>query len=167
MINSLVIVLIFIVVFLLIIIVVLQNRIKSYNKQAKKGTRPQVRKPQPVVAKNKNPSKKGVNIVALDTLYLGAPNSNGLFHNVQSNYIATETIYKLLVYESNIGEFEFINETCNLRVALDFYDRYIEPACEAINAFDISANIVTVTKGLAEKRDNKWIVKQKARIRYE
>jgi hypothetical protein len=53
------------------------------------------------------------------------------------------------------------------KLILDYPNKYIKPVCEELNAFNQNANNIVITSGIAEKRNDKWIVTTKAKIKYE
>lgn len=81
----------------------------------------------------------------------------------------TRTLYKFLVHKSgNRAEFEFHSDDMGVRDAVNYPQRYITPVCEPQNSLNQnSKKIITVQKGTAENQGDKWIVTQKAKIRYE
>ena len=70
--------------------------------------------------------------------------------------------------EGTAATFKFWDNPDAVKYAIDKPHSHIEPACDSLNVHDSYATkITTVEVGRAELQDNKWIVKSKAKIRYE
>lgn len=103
--------------------------------------------------------------------YFSTPQPDGTFNdsNKSDLFIATSSMYKFTILSSNKAHFEFINDESTLRDALNYPDSYLLPVCRAENTRNIKATkITTIGKGgIAELNDGRWIVTEKAVIRYD
>ncbi|MEM4710660.1 MAG: AAA family ATPase [Candidatus Woesearchaeota archaeon] len=105
-----------------------------------------------------------------EIFYLSTPNSDGSFNNssASTKYKVGASIYRFTKISDNLAEFEIDQTESSIKLAIQYPDRNIDPACEAQNAYNPKAKtIVTISPGIAELVGDKWIVKEKAEILYE
>lgn len=104
-----------------------------------------------------------------EVFYMSGPADN-YFPTTARSPKNENTVYKFMVNATNTQEASFephtagasINEIVNRRYT------YIKPACLEENEPDREVkNIITLRRGQAILEGNKWIIKTKARIRYE
>jgi len=70
--------------------------------------------------------------------------------------------------DSETASFRLLASQETLRKILNTPETYIEPMCQAENAFNpMAKNITTKEDGVVKKRDGIWYLETKARIRYE
>lgn len=105
--------------------------------------------------------------------YMATPSADKEFHikSKSETFRPTQSLYKFFVDKSGEkGEFEFYSDERGLKESTNSPHIYIEPVCEAQNAHNPNAKrIITIAngRGKAEKQGDKWIVTQKAKIKYE
>ncbi|MGK7395283.1 MAG: hypothetical protein ACNS62_11970 [Candidatus Cyclobacteriaceae bacterium M3_2C_046] len=102
--------------------------------------------------------------------YMPTPNEDGSFNaNArQDQFIEGKSIYKFIKTSDTSAEFQIENKTSSVQLALQYSNVRIQPCCEPMNAFNLKAHaIITAEKGLVELEMDKWVLKRKARIRYE
>jgi len=105
-----------------------------------------------------------------EIFYLSTPNSDGSFNesSASPSYKEGASIYKFIRAGNNRAEFQIDEREPSVKLALQYPDKNIDPVCEAVNAFNLKAKrIATEVSGIVELSGMKWILKQKARIRYE
>jgi len=99
--------------------------------------------------------------------YLSNPIKEGIFDANSEHLImrAGESMYEAI--EIGINKFEFVICNSSINRALSNSVRYIKPVCEELNEQGNASRIITVTPGIIELQNDKWIVITKAKIRYE
>lgn len=107
-------------------------------------------------------------IEKVDFLYTSYP-KNGVFSSVSKEKTDNIGFYKFSIKdENNMVEFEFNSDGEYFSNAMYNPESFLNPACTALNQYNKDAKkIVTVKKGIAIKEGDKWVVQQKAEIRYE
>lgn len=105
------------------------------------------------------------------TLYFRSPISDGSFSNDhQSNTVEyANTMFKFeLEKNRNIAQFEFFGDKNVLDHAINFSELNIQKVCNYQNSKDdFKTQIITIEPGVAELQGDKWIVKQKAKIKFD
>ncbi|MEC5166247.1 hypothetical protein RCH18_001983 [Flavobacterium sp. PL11] len=98
--------------------------------------------------------------------YKHAPHESGYF-DTDDEVNLGDAVFKFTIYNnnSNLASFEIIKE--KKKLILDYPNKYIKPVCEELNAFNQNANNLVIHSGIAEKRNDKWVVTSKAKIKYE
>ncbi|WP_118195598.1 hypothetical protein [Albibacterium indicum] len=105
----------------------------------------------------------------LRDFYMSTPNKDGSFNSASysERFLPSVSIYHFIPLNESEAEFEFESDEQGTRDALNFSQSYIEPVCDEEN--DVtpdSKKVVTLRKGLAEKTNGSWIVRQKAVVMY-
>jgi hypothetical protein len=99
------------------------------------------------------------------------PDSNSCFHTKYfSEHITSDIFYKisLATNGSNMAEFELINQPNIVIAAIRYPEDMLFRACDNENDFKHDATkIITAKKGTASKHGDKWLIINKAKIRYE
>ena len=97
--------------------------------------------------------------------YKHAPHESGYF-DVDNNVNIGDAVFKFSVNKNNpnLASFEILKD--NKRLILDYPNKYIKPICDELNALNQNAVDIIVTPGQVEKRENKWVIKTKAKIKY-
>lgn len=111
-----------------------------------------------------NPPLENVNF------YMRVPSMDGFFNNSQKrDYpVHGNTLYKFEVIGQNSATFFLECDQIAMKDAIEAAYKYVDPVCESDNEiFSSSSKIKTIEPGLAELEGDKWIVKHKAKIRYE
>lgn len=104
--------------------------------------------------------------------YMATPNNDGFF-NISSQHNSPKqgaTFYRFHLdsKDKNTATFDFYSDEYGIRMCTSYPQTYLDPVCEPINAENPNAQkIITVELGKAEKKDEKWTVTKKAKIRYE
>lgn len=107
-----------------------------------------------------------------ETFFLSTPNSDGSFNDssVSINYKEGASIYRFTKVGNNRAMFQIDEREASVKLALTYPDKSIDPVCDAVNAFNPKAKLITTVEfGEAELLNDKWVVNksQKAKIRYE
>jgi hypothetical protein len=105
-----------------------------------------------------------------EIFYLSTPNADGSFNasSASISYREAATIYKFTKTSHSKANFQIEDKEASVRLALQYPDKNIDPACDAENAFNSKATkIKTVQLGEVELQGDKWVRNIKARIRYE
>ena len=108
--------------------------------------------------------------VKKEHFYLSTPNANGSFNDSSTSAIYKEgaSIYKFTKESFNRATFCIDEREASVKLALQYPDKNIAPACEALNAYNAKATrIKTREAGVAELKGDKWVVNTKAKISYE
>lgn len=105
----------------------------------------------------------------LPDFYMATPNKDGSFNSASysEQFLPSVSIYHFTPINDWEAEFAFESDEQGTRDALNFSKSYIEPVCDEEN--DVtpdSKKVVTLRKGLVEKNNGSWIVKQKAVVMY-
>jgi|GEM_PF-1476796 len=158
------------------LIIELSNRIKKLEVQAK------VENVQSGVVKTVTPVYQPEKSVEIDLsvpskpknidFFMSTPNEDGTFDVEQMSDVFRPTIslYKFSLASSSAtkASFEFNSDAIGIKDALTNPKRFIEPVCYEINdAFTGSKRITSQKPGIAEKRNDKWVVTTKSQIKYE
>ncbi len=103
--------------------------------------------------------------------YMPSPSPDGSFSvsNQNPGYRPGTSIYKFDVLADNPTQAEFIliDSPETLRRILNLIETYVEPVCTSINGYLPDAKrIFTTNPGRAERQNDRWVVKQKAEIKY-
>lgn len=105
-----------------------------------------------------------------ELFYMAAPNEDGSF-DVSGKTSKDSALYEFIVDPSNPSKakFTFAAKDSNvIRSIVDYSQSYINPVCEPQNALNQNAKqITTLQSGIAEKRNDRWVVIKKAQIKYE
>ena len=109
---------------------------------------------------------------APEEFFLSMPNSDGSFNNSgrKKEFNPTASMYHFTIVDKkkDIAEFRFMNHEVTLSDALNRPETYILPVCDNINALKPDAKkIITVEPGKAIFENEKWRLKDKAKIRFE
>ena len=104
--------------------------------------------------------------------FMPAPDNEGIFdeRKKSKHFLPAESVYKFITdpNESQTASFMIYEDANNMERAINYYSSILEKVCKADNAFNPHKKIVrTISPGIALLENNKWIVKQKAIVRYE
>ena len=101
-------------------------------------------------------------------VYAKTPISDKVFNASDVTENKDGKFYKFLIKDNNQAEFEFYNTENSAIRAVNAPDSFLYPACEETEPLNQNAKrIITNKPGIVIKRDDKWIVKEKAQITYE
>ncbi|MCP9769418.1 hypothetical protein EGI22_16060 [Lacihabitans sp. LS3-19] len=110
------------------------------------------------------------------TFYLSLPGIGAegktIFHDRrESKYDQLKMTYYQFSLEKNSSvqraRFKFASENPNsVSSAIQFYDKYIDPACEYTIMNPKSTYITTEREGIAYKKGDVWVVERKAKIKF-
>lgn len=123
---------------------------------------------QPVIHQNYTEAKPTES--RAESFFLSNPNSDGSFNesSASSSYKEGASIYRFTKLAQNRANFQIDEKSTSVKLALQYPDKNIDPACDALNAFNAKAQkIATVDPGEAELKNGKWVVIKKASIKYE
>jgi hypothetical protein len=102
--------------------------------------------------------------------YFKAPISDGSFSkNHQSDTIEfANTMFKFEIQkDEKRAKFEFCGDEKVIKHAINFSDLNIEKVCDYVNTKNnFRTQIINIEPGIVELDGNKWIVKQKAKIKF-
>ncbi len=103
------------------------------------------------------------------TIYLSIPSGELKFnHSYSKNFMEEGSSFYAFHLNGNEAAFEFIDHPSAFNYAIGDTIRYINPACEAVNApSQKTTKIVTVNRGKAILEDNFWHITQKAIVTYK
>lgn len=107
-----------------------------------------------------------------EVFYMATPNEDGSFEvsSRSDEFRATQSLYQFVINSNDTtkASFTFYSDEAGIRDAVNYPHTYIAPVCEPDNALNQNARqILTIQPGLAEKRNTRWIVTQKTKIRYQ
>lgn len=102
------------------------------------------------------------------TFYMTGPTNNYFPSSARSNY-RENTVYKFIMQPGgNEARFELHTTGASISEIIKVVESYIKPACDEENLPSSGTrNIVTRKQGIAILENEKWIIKDKAIIRYE
>lgn len=142
------------------------DKLESFNNFKKESTTNESNEVILNVSKSKEPE--------ITSFYMATPDKSGFFNlsSQHNSFKQGATYYKFYIDKSNNSkgkaEFEFFSDDYGIKASANYPQTYIEPACDPQNAQNPNAkSIVTIAKGKAEEQGDKWIVTQKAKIKYE
>lgn len=106
-----------------------------------------------------------------EEFYLSTPNKDGSFNDNGKSKVfkPTASLYHFTVMNrlKNTAEFEFVNDEGAVVRALNYPDTCLLPVCKEVNALNPNARgIQTVKKGVVQLMNDKWVLKEKAEIKY-
>jgi len=143
----------------------IQNRISELNDEISK-LQLEIRTPvviPPVAIKNNAPVKAP----PAETFYMSQPVDDYFPQRARSGS-KENTLYQFKVLGNNEATFEVINDGANISQAADYASSYFDPACNAENLPGSQVKrIITTKAGKARFDGEKWVITQKATIRYE
>jgi hypothetical protein len=104
--------------------------------------------------------------------FMPSPDNDGNFDNRRKSdhFIPSESIYQFIMNENSdkAAEFYIYQDPNNMERAINYYSSILEKVCKSENAFDpMGKSIVTLEPGIAVLTGNKWVVKEKALVKYE
>lgn len=106
-----------------------------------------------------------------EEFYLSTPNEDGSFNDQGKSKIfkPTASLYHFVVSEKNknLAAFAFVDDENAVLRALNYPETCLLPVCQELNAHNIDARAIkTEEPGLVELVNDKWMLKEKARIVY-
>lgn len=106
-----------------------------------------------------------------EEFYLSTPNEDGSFNDQgkSKTFKPTASLYHFVVSEKNknLAAFAFVDDENAVMRALNYPDTCLLPVCQELNAHNIDARAIkTEEPGLVELVNDKWMLKEKARIVY-
>jgi hypothetical protein len=104
--------------------------------------------------------------------YMPSPDNEGNFDNRKKSdsFIPSESIYEFILDGNSDGNafFSVYQDRNNMERAINYYSSILEKVCRGQNAFNPHGKTVkTIKPGHAVLNNNKWVVKEKALVRYE
>ena len=108
---------------------------------------------------------------AREIFYMATPDQNNFDLSSLSNvFKPTQSLYEFTVdnQDKSKASFIFYSDEIGIKDAVNYPHRYVESVCEPQNALNQNAKkINTIKPGIAVKRNDKWVVTTKAKIKYE
>lgn len=108
---------------------------------------------------------------AQEIFYMATPDQNNFdLSSLSNSFKPTQSLYEFTVdnQDKSKASFIFYSDEVGIKDAVNYPHRYLEPVCEPQNALNQNAkSITTIKPGIAEKRNNQWVVTTKAKIKYE
>jgi hypothetical protein len=106
------------------------------------------------------------------TFFMPSPDNDGNFDNRKKSdhFIPSVSVYKFVMNENSdiTAEFYIYQDPNNMERAINYYSSILKKVCKSETAFDpMGKSIVTLEPGIAVLTDNKWVVKEKALVKYE
>ena len=106
-----------------------------------------------------------------EVFYMATPDQNNFdISSLSNTFKPTQSLYEFKVdnYDKSKASFTFYSDEIGIRDAVNYPHTYLDPVCESQNALNQNAkSINTIKPGIAEKRNDKWVVTTKAKIKYE
>lgn len=106
-----------------------------------------------------------------EIFYMATPDQNNFdLSSLSNSFKPTQSLYEFTVdnQDKSKASFVFYSDEIGIKDAVNYPHRYLEPVCEPQNALNQNAkSIVTINPGIAVKRNDKWVVTTKAKIKYE
>jgi hypothetical protein len=103
--------------------------------------------------------------------FMPSPDNEGNFDNRKKSdhFIPSESIYKFVINEDpDQAKFYIFQDPNNMERAINYFSSILEKVCRSENAFNpLGKAIKTIEPGIAVLSNNKWVVKEKALIRYD
>jgi hypothetical protein len=104
--------------------------------------------------------------------YMPSPDNEGNFDNRKKSnfFIPSESIYEFILDENSDGNasFSIYQDRNNMERAINYYSSILDKVCRGQNAFNPHGKTIkTIKPGYAVLNNNKWVVKEKALVRYE
>ena len=103
----------------------------------------------------------------IPAFYLSIPSGDGFFSNDNRipSYRNGNTFYRFYLLSDTEAEFEFCSEATTF--AIDQPETHIFRACDQLNTRpDKAKGIATETRGTARLEGDKWVITEKAKIKY-
>ena len=100
-------------------------------------------------------------------MYMRIPTRDGLFNNARRSdtFKSGESVYKFVINAPNTADYGMVEDDETMLRAIQAYNIYIEPACEAINTPDVHATqIRNLQSGKAVKEGEVWRIIDKAHV---
>ncbi|MFV8379498.1 hypothetical protein [Flavobacterium sp. LB3R33] len=106
-----------------------------------------------------------------EVFYMATPDQNNFdISSLSNTFKPTQSLYEFKVdnNDKSKASFTFYSDEIGIRDAVNYPHTYLDPVCESQNALNQNAkSINTIKPGIAEKRNDKWVVTTKAKIKYE
>lgn len=106
-----------------------------------------------------------------EVFYMATPDQNNFdISSLSNTFKPTQSLYEFKVdnYDKSKASFTFYSDEIGIRDAVNYPHTYLDPVCESQNALNQNAkSINTIKPGIAVKRNDKWVVTTKAKIKYE
>ena len=100
-------------------------------------------------------------------MYMRIPTRDGLFNDARRSdtFKSGESVYKFVINAPNIADYGMVEDDETMLRAIQAYNIYIEPACEAINTPNVHATqIRNLQSGKAVKEGEVWRIIDKAHV---
>lgn len=100
-------------------------------------------------------------------MYMRIPTRDGLFNDARRSdtFKSGESVYKFVINAPNIANYSMVEDDETMLRAIQAYNIYIEPACEAVNTPDVHATqIRNLQSGKAVKEGEVWRIIDKAHV---
>lgn len=106
------------------------------------------------------------------SIYFANPNSDGSFNAASGkvSYVPGGSLYEFTVEGNNLARFRITNHSEAHQIALAYPDRCIAPVCEELNVWSSTSRVILTEvagEAILNEAEQKWIVKTKAKIRYQ
>lgn len=102
------------------------------------------------------------------TIFLSSPIAENTFENAYASehFIPGASIYKFNLFTETNAKFQIEDRADAFSLALSLPENNIERVCKPKNTIGSNKKVRTLQSGIAELKDNKWFVTQKATIEY-
>lgn len=123
-----------------------------------------------LIIQSETSTTESIQLKEYKTIYFASPNENGSFPDVKKSFDYIEDVhnYKLLINDGIYGTLKFINHHKSYTTALLSPHQYIKPVFEETNDFTSKTiSIKMVDNGNWHLENNIWVIKNKAKIKYE
>lgn len=104
-----------------------------------------------------------------EVLYCTEPRDGEAFDskNLSERFIETESVFVFHLKNSNTAEFRVITDPDTMGRAIKYKKELLDTACDSLNSSINSRRVITTEPGIAIKQGDRWIIKSKAKIKFE
>ena len=106
---------------------------------------------------------------ASEILYCTEPRDGVSFDskNLSERFIETESVFVFHLKNSNTAEFRVITDSDTMGRAIKYKKELLDTACDSLNSSINTKRVITTEPGIAARQGDRWIIKSKARIKFE
>ncbi len=87
--------------------------------------------------------------------------------NFSNEFVPTESVYLIELQNDNIAHFRIIDDNDTMGRAIKYKKELLDVACESLSSSVDTKKIITERPGNAQKDGTKWIIRQKAQIKFK
>ncbi len=104
-----------------------------------------------------------------EIMYCTEPRDGEAFDskNLSERFIETESVFVFHLKNSNTAEFRVITDPDTMGRAIKYKKELLDTACDSLNSSINTRRIITKEPGIATRNGDRWIIKSKAKIKFE